>query len=99
MYGRHHGGRRPLLDGLPLTMLEKDAEAEVIEVRGGPGFARRLMEMGIRAGSRIVVQVHAPGHLIAQVDRTRLALSHGIAHRIVVRRRESGEGRAGTERL
>lgn len=71
---------------IPLALLEPETEAVVCEINGGRGFTRRLIEMGIKPGSRVSITVPVRGRLIVKVDNTRLALGRGMAHRIFVRK-------------
>jgi ferrous iron transport protein A len=77
-----HRGRH--IHEMPLTMLGAGAEGVVAGVRGGPGFARRLMRLGIHEGVRVRLVANSHGPLIVQVGDGRLALSRGIAHRILI---------------
>jgi len=54
--------------------------------RGGWGFKKRLMDMGLTPGTRVTVVKSAPFHgpLEVSVRGSRLALGRGMAERIFV---------------
>ena len=57
---------------LPLAFLGEGREGVVVEVRGGPGFQRRLADVGIYPGSRVrVLRSHGP--VVVEVLSTREA--------------------------
>lgn len=71
--------------GFPLAMASPGEHAVVKEIRGGDGMERRLVSMGIRPGAEILVlNAGRPGPFLVAVQDTRLALGHGMAHRIMV---------------
>jgi Fe2+ transport system protein FeoA len=80
--------------GVPLTAL-KDGETAILTSieashgrgRGrGWGFERRLMDMGLTPGTKVIVVKSAPFHgpLEILVRGSRLALGRGMAERIFV---------------
>jgi len=72
---------------MPLSMVTPGQEVELVAVQGGWGIRRRLAEMGLNPGVRIrVIQSDLRGSpLIIAVRDTRLALGHGMAHKIMVK--------------
>ena len=75
MYGR----------ALPLTMVSPGKEVTLISIRGGRGLRRRLTDMGLNEGMKLkVLHSHTPGPCIVLAGDTRLALGHGMAHKILV---------------
>ena len=58
----------------------------VIKFTAGPGLVRRLEEMGIRAGKKVTKISGMPlrGPVVVQADRTRIALGHGMATKVLV---------------
>ena len=81
---------------LPLTAL-KDGESGVITSiktnpghgrGGGWGFQKRLMDMGLTLGAKIIVVKSAPfrGPVEVHVRGSTLALGRGMAERIFVER-------------
>ena len=76
---------------LPLTAL-RDGESGIItsighgQGRGGWGFRKRLMDMGLTPGTRVTVVKSAPFHgpLEVLVRGFRLALGRGMAERVFV---------------
>jgi len=72
---------------MPLSMVPPGQEVELVAVQGGWGIRRRLAEMGLNPGVRIkVIQSDfRGGPLIIAVRDTRLALGHGMAHKIMVK--------------
>jgi ferrous iron transport protein A len=58
----------------------------VVEFLGGHGFISRLNALGIRLCKRItkVNSMLMRGPIIVDVDGMKLAVGHGMAHRIIV---------------
>jgi len=58
----------------------------VIQVSGGHGLVRRLEALGIRPGKRItkVSSMFMRGPVTLQIDRSQVAIGHGMAGRILV---------------
>ncbi len=79
----------------PLSLARSGEEVVVVEVVGGHGIQRRLLELGIRRGAklRVVRGIHA-GPVIVEVEdapslvhlNNRIVLGRGIAMKILVRR-------------
>jgi Fe2+ transport system protein FeoA len=79
---------------IPLTALRNGAVGIVTSIKAGHGrsqgrgwgFEKRLMDMGLTAGTRVMVVKSAPFHgpLEILVRGSRLALGRGLAERIFV---------------
>jgi len=71
----------------PLSELSQGAEATVTELRGGRHFRSRLLSMGMRIGSRLVVIRPANGShgpVLVASGGTRLGIGRGMAELIMV---------------
>lgn len=69
---------------ISLLQLENNSYAEVIDIKGGAGFLRRLESMGVRVGCKILKISDTPGPVIIKVGSTQLAIGRGIASKIFV---------------
>ena len=70
---------------IPLGLLSESEEGEVVELRGGRGMRRRLLDMGLSVGAPVKVLVsNPPGPVLVGVRGTRLALGRGLAMKILV---------------
>ena len=70
---------------MPLSMASPNETVEVATVRAGWGLQRRLAEMGLNPGVKVrVINSQHPGPVVLDVRGSRLALGHGIAHKIMV---------------
>jgi Fe2+ transport system protein FeoA len=70
---------------MPLSMVQPGESVQVVGIRAGWGLRRRLAEMGLTAGVTVRVmnrQRHGP--VVLDLRGTRLALGHGVAHKIMV---------------
>jgi ferrous iron transport protein A len=76
----------PLSDLIPLPALPPGIAARIAEVRGGRGFARRLLGLGLRVGSEVRVLHHRGRGLVLSCGDTRIALGGGIADKLWVDR-------------
>jgi len=76
--------RGPLL---PLAMMAEGESGEIVDVRGGRGIVRRLIDMGLAPGTRVEVVSGAggPGAMIVRVGGTKIGLGRGMARRVMVR--------------
>ena len=78
----HHSNR------LTLQNLKSGDEAEIVALHGGPNFIRKAESLGIREGLKIKVIsaqiLHGP--LTVQVGHTKIAIGHGMAYRIEVKK-------------
>jgi ferrous iron transport protein A len=57
-----------------------------MDIKGGHGAIKRLQSMGIRPGKKItkVSSMFMRGPVTLQVDRTQIAIGHGMASKILV---------------
>ena len=70
---------------MPLSMAAPGEEIEMAAVRAGWGLQRRLADMGLIPGTRVrVISSGRPGPVVLDIRGSRLALGHGVAHRIMV---------------
>ena len=74
------------MDILSLNEMRKGEIRLIREIRGGYGFIKRMESMNIRAGKEIkkLSTIFRRGPVTIQIDRTQLALGHGMANRILV---------------
>ena len=72
-------------DLLPLSMASPGNEVEIAGVKAGWGLQRRLADMGLTPGSVVrVTNCGRPGPVVLDVRGSKLALGHGVAHKIMV---------------
>lgn len=69
---------------MPLAMVQTGKETVVKEIRGRDETKRFLASLGFVEGSSIVVVSEMGGSLIVNVKDTRVALSKGMAGKIMV---------------
>ena len=70
---------------MPLSMVSAGETVEIAAVRVGWGLQRRLADMGLTPGVRVrVVNSQGRGPVVINVRGSRLALGHGVAHKIMV---------------
>ncbi|MBC8575358.1 FeoA family protein [Yanshouia hominis] len=69
---------------MPLAMAQTGKETVVKEIRGRDETKRFLASLGFVEGSSIVVVSEMGGSLIVNVKDTRVALSKGMAGKIMV---------------
>ena len=71
---------------MPLNLAGSVQDVELVQVCGGKEFVNRMMEMGLVPGSRLQVESgNMRGPVVVVVKGVRLALGHGMAHRVLVR--------------
>lgn len=69
----------------PLSVASPGEEVVLVNIRGGRGWRRRLMEMGLSEGMKIkVIHSSPPGPCIIAIGNSRLFLGYGMAQRILV---------------
>ena len=74
----------------PLSMAPPGSLVVVVRVHGGPGFTRRIAEIGLSPGSVLrVVKSGGPGPVLVELSSPsgggpRIALGLGAASRIIV---------------
>ncbi len=74
---------------VPLGLLRLGDRAVVIEIISGKHPCARIEDMGFRVGKTVeILNNGGQGPLLIKVDESRLALSRGIAMKIMVRRKE-----------
>jgi len=62
-------------------------------VRAGWGLQRRLADLGLTPGVEVtIISSGRPGQVVISIRGSRLALGRGVASKIVVRGKVSGEG-------
>lgn len=69
---------------MPLAMAQTGKETVVKEIRGRDETKRFLASLGFVVGSSIIVVSEMGGSLIVNVKDTRVALSKGMASKIMV---------------
>ncbi len=70
---------------MPLSMVSPGEQVQVVTIRAGWGLQRRLAEMGLTTGVQVrVINNQRPGAVVLDVRGSRLALGHGVAHKIMV---------------
>jgi len=71
---------------MPLTMATSGETVRLVAIRGGRRIRRRLADLGLTPGTTLrVIRTDSGGPLIvAFKDNVRLALGHGMAHKIQV---------------
>ncbi|MGM0608891.1 MAG: FeoA family protein [Candidatus Muiribacteriota bacterium] len=70
---------------VPLSVLPKDSKAEIIEVRGGHTFQKKIYNMGLFVGSVIKVAGNPRnGFIIINSGESRIGIGMGMAHKIFV---------------
>jgi len=69
----------------PLSLLAEGEVGKVVKLNGGRRFQEKMISMGINPGDTVEVLSGSPGHaLLILIGNTRLALGHGLAHRIEI---------------
>ena len=69
---------------MPLTMLNPGESASIVRVGGNEETKRFLENLGFVAGSEVKVISSIEGNIIAQIKESRVAVSKGIANKIMV---------------
>jgi len=70
---------------LPLAFLPENAEAIVVEVRGGMGIMRRLLDLGLTPGAKVkVIHSGSAGPVLIEVRGSRVMVGRGILMKIIV---------------
>ena len=69
---------------MPLTMVYPGQEVTLVDIDGGRGIRARLAGMGLTPGVKLRVLRTGQGPVMVAVRDTRLALGHGMAHKIIV---------------
>jgi ferrous iron transport protein A len=71
---------------LRLADLPVGEPATITEIRGGRHLTRRLLGLGLRVGSTVIVLYHRGSGVVLARDETRLALGGGVVEKLWVRR-------------
>jgi Fe2+ transport system protein FeoA len=70
---------------MPLSMVSSDEIVKIVSIRAGWGLQRRLADMGLTPGVEVrVMNKEGRGPVVLDIRGSRLALGHGIAHKIMV---------------
>ena len=69
---------------MPLTMLNSGEDAAIKRIGGKDGSRRFLENLGFTVGEKIRVVSSNNGNIIVQVKDSRVAVSRGIANKIMV---------------
>ena len=69
---------------MPLTMLNPGESASIVRVGGNEETKRFLENLGFVTGSEVKVVSSNGGNIIAQIKDSRVAVSKGIANKIMV---------------
>ena len=69
---------------MPLTMLNPGESASIVRVGGNEETKRFLENLGFVSGSQVKVISSNEGNIIAQIKESRVAVSKGIANKIMV---------------
>ena len=69
---------------MPLTMLNPGESASIVRVGGNEETKRFLENLGFVAGSEVKFISSNEGNIIAQIKESRVAVSKGIANKIMV---------------
>jgi ferrous iron transport protein A len=67
-----------------LAELPLDSSARLTEIRGGRQLSRRLLALGLRVGTEILVLHHRGSGLVVSLGDTRVALGGGVADKLWV---------------
>lgn len=69
-----------------LVHLKPNHKGKILEILGGMGLQNRLMGMGVYVGKEItkLSYIGLRGPVVIRVDRSVLALGHGMAAKIIV---------------
>ena len=68
----------------PLMMADEGVRVRVVALKGGAGLDRRMTEMGLNVGAKLVVRQREGGGVVVMRGETRFALGGGMAHKIMV---------------
>jgi len=70
---------------MPLSMVPPGESVQVVTIRASWGLQRRLADMGLTPGVQVrVINSQRPGPVVVDIRGSRLALGHGIAHKVMV---------------
>jgi ferrous iron transport protein A len=79
---------------LPLTLVAQGDSVLVHEIRGARELRQRLFDLGLHPGAliRVVKNEHSGPLIIAVKQDGRLALGHGMCHKILVALATNNQG-------
>ncbi|HID28184.1 MAG TPA: ferrous iron transport protein A [Methanosarcinales archaeon] len=66
-------------------MLKSGQEGKIVSIKAGYGLTRRLAELGFNLNTKVKVINNINGHFIVRLRDTRIAISRGIAMKILVK--------------
>ena len=69
---------------MPLTMLKSGETAEIKRIKGRDDVKRFLENLGFVTGEEVRVVSSNEGNIIVQVKDSRVAVSKGIANKIMI---------------
>ncbi|MDR2182376.1 MAG: ferrous iron transport protein A [Treponema sp.] len=69
---------------MPLSLTRNGQSCRVQRVEGTEKLRQRLESLGFTVGSEVTVVSESGGNLIVNVKNSRVAISRGMAHRILV---------------
>ena len=69
----------------PLVLAKSGEDVTIAAIRGGKGFHRKLMELGLRTGTTVTIMQKHGGRMILAHDGQRTALGTGMTQKIHVR--------------
>jgi len=72
---------------VPLVIIKPGEKVEVVELRGGHNFVKRLSDMGIYPGVVLeVISNVGQGPVIVAKEGNRIGIGLGMAHKIMVKK-------------
>lgn len=72
---------------IPISMISPGEKVRIVKIRGGQHFLRRLSRMGVRPHETVeIISNDFEGPFLLKVKEVRIALGHGMAHKIMVKR-------------
>lgn len=74
----------PSIRSFPLSMAVEGDQVRIVMHRGGEGLDKRLASMGLQIDSRVEILQRPGGSFVVAVNDIRMALSAGVAHKIMV---------------
>ncbi|KXS49049.1 FeoA family protein [Halanaerobium congolense] len=69
---------------MPLAMLRKGETACIKEIIGGRTAKGKLTDLGFVSGKKVKIHSSSGGPLIVALGDNRVALGHGLAHKVMV---------------
>lgn len=78
------------MGNMPLTFLNIGEKGIVESINGNDNISKRLYEMGINRGSNIEIVKNDFGPLIVSLTGSRIAISKGLAQKILITKKWGG---------